>query len=55
MVPGCKSHGPTLIRAEGAFGTREKLPTPTRQKLTSKAALALQLLRLTATRHSRVE
>jgi|GEM_PF-6506763 len=37
------------------FGTREKLPTPTYQKLTRKAALALQLLRLTATRHSRVE
>jgi len=36
------------------FGTREKLPTPTHQKLTNNPAFASKVRRLTATRHRRV-
>ena len=35
------------------FGTREKLPTPTHQKLTNNPALASEVRRLTTTRHRR--
>jgi len=54
IIEQCR-YGVHDISAVELFGAREKLPTPTHQKLTTNSAFASQVLRLTATRHRGAE